>query len=66
MTDLMDLYQQTVGEGRIKISREIPYYPSYAVDLRNEDLELLVQTAGRVGGFVPSLCINQSVSDGIS
>ena len=64
MTDLMDLYQQTVGEGRIKISREIPYYPSYAVDLKNKDLELLVQTAGRVGGFVPSLRINQSVSDG--
>lgn len=58
------LYEKSVGRGELKITKEIPYYPSYKIDTDISRLTDLLCVIDNKTNKVPELRINQSVSDG--
>lgn len=57
------LYENEVGAGRLEVSREIPYYPSYMLDGDNSDLRMVLRLLEDEFSLTPELKVNQSVSD---
>lgn len=62
--DLQALYAKAVGKGKLHITRQIPYYPSYQIDENNPDVQRLMGLLKNEYGMIPKLKLNQSVSDG--
>lgn len=62
--NIQDLYKKHVGKGELKITKEIPFYPSYKINTDNIHLKNLLNIIHNNNNIVPELKINQSVSDG--
>lgn len=62
--DVKKLYKEKVGEGELKIYREVPSYPSYQLSPEQKNVAGLTAFLKERFGREPELKINQSVSDG--
>lgn len=64
LEDLKRIYKETVGQGTLNITRQIPSYPSYQLPKNQPDLAALCALLKQRFQRVPELKVNQSVSDG--
>lgn len=64
LEDVKRIYEQAVGKGSLKITRQIPSYPSYQLPQDQPDLIALCSFLKQRFQRVPELRVNQSVSDG--
>ena len=64
LEDLKRIYKETVGQGTLNITRQIPSYPSYQLPKNQPDLAALCTLLKQRFQRVPELKVNQSVSDG--
>lgn len=62
--NIQDLYEKHVGKGELKITKEIPFYPSYKINTDTIHLKSLLNIIHNNNNIVPELKINHSVSDG--
>lgn len=64
LEDLKRIYEKAVGQGTLRVTRQIPSYPSYQLPKNQPDLAALRTLLKQRFQRVPELKINQSVSDG--
>lgn len=64
LEDLKRIYEKAVGQGTLRVTRQIPSYPSYQLPKNQPDLAALHTLLKQRFQRVPELKINQSVSDG--
>lgn len=64
LDDLRTIYNEKVGIGTLRITRELPHYPSYVLDTNNSDYQLLRGITETTCGARVEERIGKGVTDG--